>query len=174
MEVTLLENSKNWKTWVAHIDLKTCAECISNHGKIYHIEENIYRAPPVHENCRCIIKFLKAINAGEATNNGIYGADWYLKHYDRLPDYYISKDETVELGWKRILGNLNLVAPNKMIFGGIYYNDDGKLPQKSGRIWYEADINYNEGYRNSQRILFSNDGLVFVTYNYYMTFCEVK
>lgn len=97
-----------------------------------------------------------------------------MKHYDRLPDYYISKDETVELGWKRILSNLNLVAPNKMIFGGIYYNDDGKLPQKSGRIWYEADINYNEGYRNSQRILFSNDGLVFVTYNYYMTFCEVK
>lgn len=30
-------------------------------------------------------------------------------------------------------------------FGGEYYNDNGHLPSKEGRIWYEADINYRFG-----------------------------
>ena len=42
-----------------------------------------------------------------------------------------------------------------------------------GRIWYEADINYKRGYRNTQRLLFSNDGLIFVTYDHYETFAEI-
>ena len=41
------------------------------------------------------------------------------------------------------------------------------------RIWYEADINYTNGYRNRQRVVFSNDGLIFVTYDHYDTFMEV-
>ena len=61
-----------------------------------------------------------------------------------------------------------------MIFGGLYNNDDEKLPNSDGRIWYEADINYIRGYRNSQRIIFSNDGLIFVTYDHYMTFYEIE
>ena len=69
--------------------------------------------------------------------------------------------------------NLSNVAPGCMVYG-IYYNDDGKLPSASQRIWYEADINYTEGYRNMQRILFSSDGLIFVTYDHYETFIEVR
>ena len=61
-----------------------------------------------------------------------------------------------------------------MIFGGIYKNRDDKLPQDTGRIWYEADINYIHGYRNNERILFSNDGLIFVTYDHYKTFKEIE
>ena len=41
------------------------------------------------------------------------------------------------------------------------------------RIWYEADINYKSGYRDSKRILWSNDGLIFVTYDHYRTYCEI-
>ena len=37
----------------------------------------------------------------------------------------------------------------------------------------EADINYKRGKRNSERIVFSNDGLVFVTYDHYETFYEI-
>ena len=59
-------------------------------------------------------------------------------------------------------------------FGGIYQNDDKYLPDKYGRIWYEADINYKSGKRNSQRIVWSNDGLIFVTYDHYQTFYEIK
>jgi guanyl-specific ribonuclease Sa len=61
-----------------------------------------------------------------------------------------------------------------MIGGDIFYNAEGKLPTKYGRIWYEADINYTQGQRNIERIVYSNDGLIFVTYNHYETFCEIE
>jgi hypothetical protein len=47
------------------------------------------------------------------------------------------------------------------------------LPEKNGRIRCEADINYSRGFRNSMRIVFSDDGLVFVTYDHYQTFYEI-
>ena len=55
----------------------------------------------------------------------------------------------------------------------MYQNMDGKLPMTGGRVWYEADINYASGYRSAERILYSNDGLVFVTYDHYESFVEV-
>lgn len=63
--------------------------------------------------------------------------------------------------------------PEKMLFGGIYENSDGHLPQKNGRQWFEADLDYKRGKRNSKRILWSNDGLIFVTYDHYITFIEI-
>lgn len=76
-------------------------------------------------------------------------------------------------GWKRYLGNLRKVLPGATLGGDIYKNREKKLPEKDGRIWYEADINYDGGFRNTQRILYSNDGLVFVTYDHYITFYEI-
>lgn len=61
-----------------------------------------------------------------------------------------------------------------MIFKGLYHNLNEHLPSAPNRIWYEADINYSNGYRGTERILFSNDGLIFVTYNHYETFIEIK
>ncbi len=66
------------------------------------------------------------------------------------------------------------MLPGYQIFGGRYYNDNGHLPDKEGRIWYEADINYTGGYRSTQRLVFSNDGLIFYTYDHYETFIEVE
>ncbi len=60
-----------------------------------------------------------------------------------------------------------------MLTRGEYYNDDGHLPISEGRKWFEADINYNGGFRNEQRIVYSNDGLCFVTYDHYHSFIEV-
>ena len=60
-----------------------------------------------------------------------------------------------------------------MLFKGIFYNKNGHLPVAPNRVWYEADINYEFGYRGTQRILFSNDGLIFVTYDHYDTFVEI-
>ena len=59
------------------------------------------------------------------------------------------------------------------ITAGVYKNLDGHLPQAPGRIWYEADINYKTGRRNNQRVVWSNDGLIFVTYDHYETFYEI-
>lgn len=77
------------------------------------------------------------------------------------------------LGWEPLKGNLDQVAPGMMIGGDIYSNKDGHLPQADGRIWYEADINYTGGYRTRHRILYSNDGLIFVTYDHFETFFEI-
>lgn len=163
--------SEKWKNWVAILDLKTCRDCRENHGKIYSKNEIVRRPPPIHLYCRCTIKPMKVITAGNATDNGSVGADWFLKYFNRLPDYYIDENEAYDLGWEPKKGNLAEVAPQKMLYGGVFKNREGKLPVS--RIWYEADINYKNGYRNDERILFSNDGLIFVTYDHYETFYEI-
>jgi hypothetical protein len=58
-----------------------------------------------------------------------------------------------------------------MIGGDLYNNKDGKLPEKDK--WYEADLDYTKGKRNSKRILWSNDGLIFVSFDHYQTFYEI-
>ena len=85
----------------------------------------------------------------------------------------MTKKQAKKLGWKPILLNLRDVTDDGIIGGDIYKNKEGKLPSAPGRIWYEADINYTGGIRNSSRIVYSNDGLVFVTYDHYFTFNEV-
>lgn len=59
-----------------------------------------------------------------------------------------------------------------MIIGGIYRNENKHLPDQLGRTWYEADINYYEGRRNRHRhrhrILWLNDGLIFVAYDHFI------
>lgn len=169
-----MKEIRKWKMWRAILDFKTCLNCRRNNGKIYNIDEIVYPEPPLHQNCRCVIEKLKVLLAGTATNNGIHGADWYLKIYGKLPNYYITKKRAEELGYKSYLGNLSKIAPNRMLFRGVYENRNGHLPMISGRIWYEADINYEIGYRGTERILFSNDGLIFVTYDHYHTFIEIE
>lgn len=166
--------SEKWKTWKAVIDLSTCLTCRKSNGKVYAIDYNVDPAPPIHENCRCLIGKLIAIAAGKATKKGIDGADWSLKYHGVLPNYYIDEDTAKSLGYKSYFGNLSIVAPGRMLTKGIYNNRDGHLPSATGRIWYEADINYKWGYRGSERILFSNDGLIFVTYDHFKTFIEVE
>lgn len=101
------------------------------------------------------------MGAGDATKNRKEGAD-----------YYISKNKVKTLGWRQGKSPSTFV-PDKMITGGIYDNANGHLPDAPGRVWQEADINYYEGKRNGHRVLWSNDGLVFVTYDHYATFYEI-
>ena len=98
----------------------------------------------------------------------------YLKENGKLPDYYITKKEAQSEGWTAREGNLCEVLPGRAIGGDIFTNREKTLPVKKGRIWYEADINYECGRRNAERIVFSNDGLIFVTHDHYKNFQEVK
>lgn len=93
--------------------------------------------------------------------------------YGRLPEYYIDYNDAKNLGWNPNTGNLRKISPGKMISNGIFKNKSNKLPESPNRIWYEADINYNGGFRGSDRIIYSNDGLIFVTYDHYETFAEI-
>ena len=164
--------SQKWKNWKATIDLKTCLDCLERHGKVYSMDEYIDREPPLHWFCRCVIEPMKSIIHGEATWDGESGADYMLFTQGVLPDYYITRDELIALGWKSSKPPAKY-APGKMLFGGVYYNTDGRLPSAPGRIWFEADINYYSGRRNGHRIFFSNDGLMFVTYDHGATFYEI-
>ena len=167
-----IEASKKYKHWVSIEDLKRCYICSTHHGKIYLNYEQPTPEPPIHPNCRCSIQPMQSIVAGTATIKGHYGADYSLKHKGKLPNNYITKSDLKDLGWKRGK-NISNYATGKLLTKGVYRNANGHLPQDSERIWYEADINYKSGRRNSQRILWSNDGLIFVTYDHYETFYEI-
>ncbi len=96
----------------------------------------------------------------------------YIKRTGQLPDYYITKQEARKKGWVAAEGNLCEVLPEHAIGGDIFTNRQKALPSKSGRTWYEADLNYTCGRRNADRVLFSNDRLVFITTDHYQTFEE--
>lgn len=164
--------SSCWKHWMTEQDSKVCSACEAMQGKIYSLYEDADPAPPLHPNCRCEIEVMKSVIAGFGTKDGIDGADWWLKHNGILPDYYITWEDLFARDYKygKPPGKY---APGMMIYGGIYENKDGHLPSAPSRIWYEADINYYEGQRNKHRIVWSNDGLIFVTYDHYHTFYEI-
>ena len=164
--------SKNYKHWISCDDSKRCISCEGMHGKIYGLTETPIPKPPIHPFCRCVIKKMEALKAGTATDNKLDGADFWLKYAGNLPEYYISDYAAFLKGWKPGKWPSNFVN-NKMIYSGRYCNDNGHLPETLGRIWYEADINYKIGKRNSERILWSNGGLIFVTYDHYKTFYEI-
>ena len=91
--------SQKWKHWVAQLDLKTCAECRTMHGKIYSISESVPNMPPIHWYCRCEIKPMNTIASGECSKARQNGADWWLMHRGSLPEYYIYIDDLRALGW---------------------------------------------------------------------------
>lgn len=94
----------------------------------------------------------------------------YVKQNRKLPNYYITKKEAREKGWNPAEGNLCKVLPERAIGGDVFSNREKLLPAEGGRKWFEADLNYNCGNRNADRLLYSNDGLVYVTYDHYKTF----
>ena len=174
LRINLANNpkSRNWKHWIAQIDLKTCESCRTMHGKIYPIKLTVADSPPLHLYCRCEIKPMNTVNSGKCSKEGKNGADWWLIKENALPSYYISKDDLLAAGWYYGKEPAKY-APGKMVFGGIFRNDEGLLPEKAGRVWFEVDLNYYRGKRNGHRLLWSNDGLFFVTYDHYQSFLEV-
>ena len=98
----------------------------------------------------------------------------YLTLYEKLPGNFISKYDAEDLGWDNRKGNLDKVAPGCSIGGNRFGNYEGLLPEAKGRKYTECDINYDGGYRNGERIVFSNDGLIFYTSDHYQTFTPVK
>lgn len=94
----------------------------------------------------------------------------YLHTYNRLPQNYITKKEAEKLGWDSKKGNLGEVAPGKSIGGSHFGNYEQQLPQKDGRKYFECDLNYDGGYRGAERIIYSNDGLIYYTGDHYKNF----
>lgn len=116
---------------------------------------------------------------GQSTDNvlaedGCYTAPQdvadYLHTYAHLPDNFITKNEAKKLGWDSQSSNLDEVAPGMSIGGDVFGNREKLLPEEKGRKYYECDVNYEGGYRNGERIIYSNDGLIYYTNDHYKSF----
>lgn len=117
---------------------------------------------------KVIAKQTKNLQIDELTDESVVVP--YVKENGQLPEYYITKKDARNRGWVPSKGNLCDVLPGRAIGGDVFTNRERKLPVKKGRIYYEADLNYNCGRRNADRLVFSNDGLIFVTHDHYKTF----
>lgn len=95
--------------------------------------------------------------------------DYLIKNHS-LPDYYITKRQAKEHGWIAKKKNLCQVLPGRAIGGDNFADREEVLPIAYNRSWFEADINYSCGNRGADRIIYSSDGLIYVTHDHYQTF----
>ncbi|SDJ30216.1 ribonuclease domain-containing protein [Chryseobacterium jejuense] len=92
----------------------------------------------------------------------------YVKQNHKLPDYYITKREARNQGWNPSKGNLCEILPGRAIGGDKFGNREGRLPD--GNQYFEADVNYDCGGRNADRIIYTKNGDVYLTKNHYKSF----
>ena len=95
-----------------------------------------------------------------------------LRHDGKLPDRYLTKAAAERAGW-RPGDDICRAAPGKAIGGDRFGNRERRLPAANGRQWYEADLDTNCGKRGAKRLLWSSDGLYYVTVDHYQTFRRV-
>lgn len=92
----------------------------------------------------------------------------YVKANRKLPDYYLTKGEARSQGWVASEGNLCDVLPGRAIGGDKFSNREKTL--RTGAQYFEADVNYNCGRRNADRIVFTKNGDVWLTHDHYKSF----
>ena len=93
----------------------------------------------------------------------------YIHTYGHLPENFVTKKEAEAAGWSG--GSVEKYLPGKCIGGSYFGNREGLLPDKEGRKWTECDINtLGKSSRGAERIVFSNDGLIFYTGDHYESF----
>jgi len=93
----------------------------------------------------------------------------YIYTYGKLPENFITKSEAQDLGWSG--GSVERYKEGAAIGGDKFGNYEGLLPKKSGRKYYECDIDTKgKSSRGAKRIIFSNDGLIYYTSDHYESF----
>ena len=95
-----------------------------------------------------------------------------LKTSGKLPSNYITQADALALGWKPGKA-LNNYVKGGQLGGSIFRNIPPVLPELRGRIWYEADIGLvntiSRAKQPGTRLLYSNDGLLYITIDHYKT-----
>ena len=97
----------------------------------------------------------------------------YLHTYGKLPKNFISKKDAEEQGFRFGEGDFGEAFPGMSVGGSRFGNYEGQLPEKSGRRYYECDIDYQGGRRNAKRLVYSDDGLIFYTDDHYKSFTQL-
>ena len=109
-----------------------------------------------------------ALPTEEGSYTDVEDVAYYLHTYGHLPDNYITKSEAEDAGWNSYEGNLWDVAYGMSIGGDRFGNYEGQLPK--GERYYEADVNYEGGYRGGERIVYTDDGDIWYTSDHYESF----
>ena len=93
----------------------------------------------------------------------------YIHTYGHLPKNFITKKDAEKAGWSG--GSLDKVLPGMCIGGDYFGNYEGLLPKAKGRKWTECDVNtLGAKSRGAERIVFSNDGLIYYSPDHYDSF----
>lgn len=93
----------------------------------------------------------------------------YIHVYGHLPGNFVTKEEARAAGWEG--GGLDGILPGMCIGGDSFGNREGLLPAAAGRSWTECDVNtLHADARGAERIVFSNDGLIYYTGDHYDSF----
>lgn len=117
-------------------------------------------------------QYKRVLGAAESANPLVDS----LRATGGLPSNYVTKAEAAAEGWApgKALGNS---IPGAQIGGDVFENADGLLPRAAGRTWYEADVGLSNMMKRSKqpgtRLVYSNDGLAFVTGDHYRSFYQL-
>ena len=95
----------------------------------------------------------------------------YIHQFGHLPPNYVTKLEAELAGWEG--GSLESIMPGFYIGGDRFYEEFNPrldIIDITGRYYMECDVN-SEGLeeRSSERLLYSNDGMVYYTPDHYRT-----
>lgn len=104
--------------------------------------------------------------------DGFVAAVTSLRTSGQLPRNFLTKSQAQSRGWGPG-ADLCRSTPGGAIGGDRFNNREGLLPAAAKRRWTEADLDYDCGQRGAKRLVWSSDGLYFVTVDHYRTFVPV-
>jgi RHS repeat-associated protein len=113
-------------------------------------------------------KLVAALRTADAANALIES----LRTTGGLPANFLTKDQAHAAGW--LAGKpVGTTTPGGQIGGDEFQNTTNVVPAAPGRTWSEADVGLSSGTSRSKqpgtRLLYSNDGLLYVTADHYET-----
>ena len=93
-----------------------------------------------------------------------------LRATGHLPPRYATKEEAAAHGWHG--GGLCTIWPGHAIGGDVFDNAGRALPN-SGHHYREADLDETCGSRGPKRLIFSEDGTIYLTPDHYRHFMPI-
>jgi len=112
-----------------------------------------------------------AAAAGLRDVDGFVDAVDSLRRNHQLPSRFVGKAAAEAHGWHG--GGLCTAWPGHAIGGDVFHDAGAPLPKASGRVYREADVDADCKSRGPKRLIFSNDGLIFLSVDHYKSFTPV-
>jgi hypothetical protein len=101
---------------------------------------------------------------------GFVDAVQSLRATRHLPQRYVTKREAAAHGWHG--GGLCTIWPGHVIGGDPFDNAAGALPGPA-RSYHEADLDESCARRGPKRLIYSEDGAIYITVDHYSTIVVV-